>query len=352
MFVKPTNLPGSYNVGIIGLGHTEPTLCPQKFSVVSQLEFINNHLVAVDVMDKITDNGRISVNDVAQKWAEKVGDYRTFFSGTTAELGIIAAKACLANSCFDATQLEAIICATNTGPGYPSLADYVKEGLRLENEAMCFDVTEACVAGSTAIFNAWSLIRSGACQNVLVVISETATRLPNLDNWEGSNLFGDAAAAILLRGYLPDRRIKKEDCFEFFYQNTDTAKGKIDYIQKTENGFVQNGSKVHAYIISSAVESLVKAVERAGIDPKDIAHLICHQPSNRTLESFFSNLKKAWPKFKGECHRSDGIGNASSASAWHLFSDLFHQGKIEPKQLVVTCTFGAGMAIGINAFRF
>jgi len=200
---------------IAGIGHTE-TGDSGLFRIVSQEEFIKS--LPAEIQTEVLLKG--SIEQVAKIWGEMTSVNRTFFDGSITEMAMFAVNRCL-NSIkaqdieFDPINIDAIIGATNTGPGYPSLADNVKLGIGARSEAMCFDVTEACTSGSVALFQAYNMIRSGLCQNVLVVCAEKATTLTKQENWQGSNLFGDAAFAVLLQA----TKDETKESFDFFNFN-------------------------------------------------------------------------------------------------------------------------------------
>lgn len=330
---------------LIGLGHSSSN-DDSRFRIISQLEFIQ--MLPKQIQNEITKNNERTIDEIAKNWSEMISPKRTFFNGPIDELAMFSVNRCIEDAKrkdpnFSIEKIDAIIGATNTGPGYPSLADFVKNNLAVQNEAMCFDVTEACTAGVVATFLGFTLIRSGYCNNVLITCSEKATELTNLENWQGSNLFGDASFAFILQSsHLPS-----EDSFAFFFFNSYPYSGNLKLIQKTETGFVQEGKKVHLFVVKNVVETLVNSVAKANISIEDIKHLIFHQPSRKTLSSLEEYLLSQWKNFNGIFHRSEEIGNASSASFGQLLSERYHQEMIKENEIIICGTFGAGLSIGI-----
>lgn len=334
---------------LLGLGHSNSN-DDTRFKVISQFDFIQ--MLPEEVQKEITKNGELTIEDVANTWSEMISPRRTFFAGSIDELAMFSVNRCIEDakskdSDFSIEKIDAIIAATNTGPGYPSLADFVKYRISIPNDAMCFDVTEACTAGVVATFLGYSLIRAGICKNVLITCSEKATELTQLENWQGSNLFGDASFSFLLQA----TDIPENDSFEFFFFNSYPYSGNLKLIQKSETGFIQEGKKVHLFVVKNVVETLVDSVTKANINIADIKHLIFHQPSRKTLSSLEEYLLSYWKNFEGTFHRSEDIGNASSASFGQLLSERYHQGIIKEKELILCGTFGAGLSIGIMGLK-
>lgn len=334
---------------LLGLGHTTSSDDP-RFKVISQLEFIQ--MLPSEIQEELVQKTVSSINDIANTWAEMISPNRTFFAGPIDELAMFSVNRCIEDTKekdpeFSVEQIDAIIGATNTGPQYPSLADFVKNRLPARNNAMCFDVIEACTAGVVATFVGYSLIQAGTCRNVLITCSEKATELTKIENWRGSNIFGDASFAFLLQS----TQSIEEASFNFFFFNSYPYSGNLELIKKTENGFVQVGKKVHLFVVKNVVESIVASVSKANIYVENIKHLIFHQPSRKTLSSLQKYLLSYWKNFNGIFHISENIGNASSASFGQLLSERYHQGIIKSDELIVCGTFGAGLSIGIMAFH-
>ncbi|MFH1667446.1 MAG: hypothetical protein ABH884_00275, partial [Candidatus Komeilibacteria bacterium] len=267
MFVNARQISNAH-CQIVGYGHTALEDSP-KFQLINQKEFIEN-ILSNDGRANLFDHGppwsTQEIDGKVAKWAAQTSIVnRPFFAGTTAELGAIAAKKCLDHAGVKPEEIDAIIGGTNTGPGYPSLADYVKKAIGGSSNAMCQDLCEACTVGSTAVFTGWSMISSGACQNVLIVCAEKATTLAPHDAWYSSNLFGDGAFAFLLQA-------SDQESFIFFDINSWPYDDNLQLVLKTETGFTQNGPQVHKFVHKIVVPSLINAVQQAEIDPSNINH--------------------------------------------------------------------------------
>jgi len=295
-----------------------------------------------------------NVEAVVDGWQARTAiDKRVFFDGPIQDMAGMTAKKCLIKADVAPTHIDAIVGGTNTGPGYPSLADHIKLQLGDQaSSAMTFDVTEACSVGGISIMLGWNLIRSGFCQRVLVVCAEKATTLTIPDNWKESNLFGDASFAVLLSA-------SEEEAFLFFEADSLPFDDNIKQIyKKGDAGFCQNGRKVHRFVGSTVVRRLIGSVEQAGILPQDIDHWIPHQPSGKTLDflwhkvtgqvvgDFKENPNAAWHAFKGIYHRNvETTGNTSGASTGWVMSKAIDDKIIKPGHVIVVSTFGAGLSI-------
>ena len=347
MFIKINN--NGIGCKIVGFGHTELSDNTEKFREVSQTHFITEYLSdagRAELFGHVAPFSEDEIKEKVEKCINQTGiANRIFFAGETSELAIIAAQKCLKNAGVNASDVDAIIVGTNTGTGYPSVADHVKNGLGVKSDAMCCDVTEACTAGTVAVFNGWSLIHSGL-NNVLVVLAEKATQLARLDDWKASNLFSDAAGALLLQK-------SAEESFIFFDIMSNPYDGGLEAIFKNKDGyFSQDGPKVHKFVGRDVVASLSKSLERAGLSPCQVDHLVPHQPSGKTLKLLKENIEKSWTGFTGSYHQDMTSGNTSSASTPSLLSKLVERKVIKKGETIFVTTFGAGISIGNYAFRY
>ncbi len=353
MFIKTETCSGS-GVTIFGYGYTDPEF-DSRLTRVDQKTFLTNYIpdeskeIIFGHPAPFTDD---EIDREVKKTLEKIGcNERTFFAGTNHELAFIAAKKCIDSTGLLLSQIDAIIVGTNTGPGYPSLADYLKNELSLHYgdkswTAMCYDMTEACTAGSIAVLHGYSLIKSRICKNVLVVLSEKATKLADPNVWIEANLFGDAAGAFLLTE-------SKKDSFIFFDINSMPGDGNLSAIYKNEdNFFKQDTKKVHRFVGGTVGRMINSALDQAKIKPSEIDHIIAHQPSSKTLNFLEQYTKDNLPGFQGEFHWDlEGMGNTSSASTVVLMSKLLTQHKIKAGEKILFITFGAGTSVGIYLYE-
>lgn len=356
MFVNTNNCP-SLRVRLVNFSHTRKE-DSEKFEIFSQERFIE---------EKLSPEGRESlfghpppftneeITAKAEKCRKQTGVVdRLFFNGEIEEMAGIATTKAIEKARIKYGEIDTIIGASNTGPGYPSLADRVKNylykhnGSTIKSSAVCFDVQEACTVGSIAIFIGWSMIRSGSAKTVLVVLAEKATELAKTDNWKASNLFSDAAAAVVLSSSLHEQ-------FSFFDMNSYPEEGNLDSIYKhKEELFQQDGPKVHRFVGGQVIEDLDRAVKTADINPKNINHLVTHQPSGKTVSFLQDKISSTWQdyNYKGTFHQDFAGGNTSSVSTLALISKKIESGEIKNGDLIVVCTFGAGLSVGCYGFYY
>ncbi len=334
-----------------------------NMSEAGRFKMILNYIKKNNLLESKLDYSWL-IKKIAQKWIEQTGTgNRVMYLGSVIELAAIAAYNTLIKNGVDPRQLDAIIVATNTGTGYPSLADHVKDCLAIlfglgeeEMNASCFDVQEACTAGGIAIQVGWEKIRTGEYKKVLVVAAEKGTILAHPDDIN-ANLFTDEAAGAILEASETD------EFFTIFSTNSRPSKGKSGRNGKKaiykmkDNYFFQESAKVQYFVGNSVLQAVQETLTIAGVDWSQISDIISHQPSGRSLNEMEKNLRGlAKEKYKAIFHRrldNSGLcsGNSSSASTLFLLSKLFEERKIKDNSYILVITFGAGTSWCIYIFK-
>lgn len=335
---------------IAGWGYADPNDDPDKFRTVNQTEFIREYLSVPGRQELFGHPPPFTDEEVALKVSKCFDSTgltnRLFYSGTTEQLGFQATLACLKDAGVDPIELDAILYGSNTGKRYSSGADYIKLLLGARSNAWCSNTNEACTTGATAIHLGERLIRGGGYNYVLVVISEKATSLADVDDWPSSNLFGDSAFAVLLK-------ISTQESYLFFDLISDPFDGKIELIGEDKlRHFFQKGKFVHGLIKKIVVPTVNETIIKSGIDIKKFKHVLMHQPSAKTIKLFEDEFRKLRPDFEGTIYKDADTGNTSSASTGILYSKLKKKNTFKKGDTILFVTFGAGFSIGIYAINY
>ena len=118
---------------------------------------------------------------------------------TTSDLGYNAAVRALEAAGIDASQLDMIVVGTTTPDLiFPSTACLIQAKLGVAG-CPAFDVNAACSGFVFALGVADKFIRSGDCRHVLVIGTETLTRMVDWNDRTTCVLFGDGAGAVVLK---------------------------------------------------------------------------------------------------------------------------------------------------------
>ena len=100
---------------------------------------------------------------------------------------------------MDAAELDCIIVATSTPDMIlPATACMVQKNIGASN-AFAFDMNAVCSSLVFAIDTADSYIKAGKCRTVMVIGADTYSKILDFDDKGSCPLFGDGAAAVILR---------------------------------------------------------------------------------------------------------------------------------------------------------
>src|SRR5215471_12665501 len=212
----------------------------------------------------------------------------------TSDMAIEAAKCALAQRGVPATDLDAIIVCTVT-PDYffPSTACLVQNALGARG-AWGFDLIAACSGFLYGLTTGAHLIAAGTHKKVLVIGSDTMSRILDYTDRATCILFGDGAGAMLLE---PTADGDDGVGFIDFLGEVDGSGG--DYLKMTAGGsrlpashatidhrlhYVhQDGSQVFKYSSRKMHEASREVIERNGFSIDDVALMIPHQANLRII---------------------------------------------------------------------
>src|SRR5690349_18129566 len=118
---------------------------------------------------------------------------------STASLGTASARRAIEAAGIDPKELDLIICATITPEMvFPSTACFIGADLGVPG-VPAFDMSAACSGFIYAMVTGANFIHAGQYRNVLVVGSETISRITNYKDRASCILFGDGAGSVVLR---------------------------------------------------------------------------------------------------------------------------------------------------------
>jgi 3-oxoacyl-[acyl-carrier-protein] synthase-3 len=273
---------------------------------------------------------------------------------TTAHLGLEASRRALDSAQLNPADVDMIICATVTPDMMvPANACLIQAGLGCR-PVPAFDLNAACTGFLYSLAVAAQFIRTGACQRILVVGSETLSRVVDFSDRSTCVLFGDGAGAVVL-GAAESPRGQ-----HFFRLHADGTRG--DYIRL--NGtrlrppasspdetrptdyfdFLRmNGREVFKFAVRTIVEVIGEGLAECNLTPSDIDLVIPHQVNQRIIDAAFADLN--FPKEKLMVNL-DRYGNTSSASIPIALDEAVRTRRIGPGDRVLLIAFGGGLTWG------
>lgn len=260
-------------------------------------------------------------------------------------LALSAANRALRKAGVRAEDLDHVVYLTMS-PDYltPMAGDFLMHLGAVRAGLTC--INAACAAFPWGVRQACGQIATGD-KLVLVVYIDVMSQIIDVgsDN-KGQMLFGDAAGAVVFGACAPGEGMILPN----FYQITQTD--QFDQIRQYRAAeiLVMETPHMIARWANRQVPAAIRAYcSLAGISLDEIDWLLLHQANKRILEKIVGALKFPPEKVPSNIER---YGNTSAASIPILLDELVRAGELRNGQLVVCAGFGAGLNIGICAFRW
>jgi 3-oxoacyl-[acyl-carrier-protein] synthase-3 len=309
-----------------------------KARILGTGSYLPEHVLTNDDMAKLVDT-----ND---EWIrERTGiRERHLTDQGTLHMACEASKRALQNSGLAAEDLDMIIVATFT-PDYlfPNASCQLQAALGVPN-IPCMDLSAACSGFVYSINTAAAYIQAGIYSKILVVASETLSRVVDWNDRSTCILFGDGAGAAVIGA--DETGILAMD------MGSDGVKGSVLYcegwpitnpvVNKGEAGKLRmDGQEVYKFAVRRLPRTIQTVADAAGIAVEEVDHFIFHQANRRILQAAAKHLKIPEEKVP---MNMDHCGNLSAASIPVLLDEYYQAGKIKRGDKVVLAAFGGGLS--------
>jgi 3-oxoacyl-[acyl-carrier-protein] synthase-3 len=272
---------------------------------------------------------------------------------TTATLGLEAARRALEIADIMPDEIDMVVVATSTPDHiFPSTASLIQAGLGA-NRAGAFDLSAACSGFVYAVSLAAQSIQSGAIKTAVVIGTETMSRVLDWQDRGTCILFGDGAGAVVLRAS-PDEGGVLSSVLRSDGTGGDLlgipSVGTLDYVGDDItlpeanghklNKMHMNGGEVFKFATRVIGESVLQALEQAGLSLRDVKLIVPHQANLRIINAAARALKVDESLFMVNLDR---YGNTSAASIPLALVEAVQQGRIQRGDPVVFVGFGGGL---------
>ncbi|RBI84070.1 3-oxoacyl-ACP synthase [Rhodosalinus halophilus] len=308
--------------------------------------------------DRVVENSHFeSFLDTSDAWIRaRSGIERRHFAAegqTTSGMATQAARAALAAANCAPDEVDAIILATSTADlTFPSAATMVQAELGM-TRGFAFDIQAVCAGFVFALANASALIACGQAERILVIGSETFSRLMDWSDRSTCVLFGDGAGALLLeagegQGTAEDRGILSTDLHsdgrykDILYVDGGVSTERLGHLR-------MEGKEVFRHAIEKLAATAHAAMDKAGVTSADVDWIVPHQANIRIIQG---TAKKMQMPMDNVVVTVQDHGNTSAASIPLALSVGASRGQIKPGDLLVTEAIGGGLAWGSVVLRW
>ena len=276
---------------------------------------------------------------------------------TTAMMAIHAAEEALEVADISPTEIDLVIVATAT-PEYifPATACLVQDAIGAEH-AGAFDLEAGCSGFMYALSVATAMIRSDTYKTVLVIGSETLSRVVDWTDRGTCVLFGDGAGAFLMRGSQEPGGVLST------VLGSDGSGGDLliipgggsknpssaETVTTKMHTIKMNGREVYRFATRVMASASKQAAQKAGWQLENINLFVPHQANSRIISYAAKAMNLADDKVFVNVEK---YGNTSAASIPIATCEALDAGKIKPGDNLLMVGFGAGLTWGACAVQW
>jgi 3-oxoacyl-[acyl-carrier-protein] synthase-3 len=300
--------------------------------------------------------------DTSHEWiVERTGihERRVAAKGeATSDLAAAAAKRLLEQRGLDAAEIDLIIVATVTPDMFfPSAACLVQSKIGAKN-AWGFDLSGACSGFVYALATGAQFVASGVHKKVLIIGADVMTSIIDFQDRATCVLFGDGAGAVLVEpagegehGIIDFILRSDGGGGHFLYMpgggslnpaSAETISKKMHYVH-------QDGKNVFKFAVRGMAEISEQILSKHGLSPGDLKLYIPHQANLRIIKAAVDKMG---------LHESqvavniDRYANTTAGTIPICLSEAVESKKIQPKDLILLASFGAGFTWGSLLLRW
>jgi 3-oxoacyl-[acyl-carrier-protein] synthase-3 len=296
----------------------------------------------IAVPDKIVTNDDLAASlDTSDQWiVERTGIRQRHIGGTTSGLAVEAGQAAMARAGRSADEIDHVVLATTTPDAIvPGTAPSVQHGLGIRGGA--FDINAACSGFVYGLVAVAGLIAVGSGP-VLLIGSETLSKITDMDDRKIAIIVGDAAGAVVVEP------VDGPGSLLSWNMNSD---GSLKHLLKCDHGgtLYMDGKEVFRRAVRVVVDSAERALADAGLGPDDVTLMVPHQANVRIIQAACQRLGISEERTVVVIDR---YGNTSSSSIPLALNDAIGQGRVHDGDTLLLTGFGGGMTWASAVLRW
>jgi 3-oxoacyl-[acyl-carrier-protein] synthase III len=256
---------------------------------------------------------------------------------TVADMAVQAGGKALAASGLSAEDVDLVIVATCTPEvQIPNVSATVAKRLGIVAPG-AYDLNAACAGFCYALASASDAVRAGTARNVLVIGAEKLSQWVDWTDRSTCIIFADGAGAAIV-GPVSDP--DEEAGIGPVHWGSDGDLADKIFIRDRNSFIVQEGQAVFRWATSALAPIALRACEKAGVDPKELAAFVPHQANLRIVEAIARKIGAPQAIVASDIVNA---GNTSSASIPLALSRMIERGELTSGSKALLIGFGAGM---------
>lgn len=352
------------NTVITGTGSYIPSI------VKKNADFINNKFLNEDGTPFEQDN-----ETIIEKFRAITGIRERRYASkdlNSSDLAYFAAVEAIKDAGIDKEDLDYLILAHNFGDVknaaiqtdvLPSLASRVKHRLEIKNPScVAYDILFGCPGWIEGVIQAHAFIKAGMAKKVLVIGSETLSRV--VDNHDrDAMIYSDGAGATVIEAVEEDKKrgilsmATRTDTYEeAYYLHFGNSFNKNE--DKDVRYIKMFGRKIYEYALNNVPNAMKAALDKTAVDIQHLKKVFIHQANEKMDEAiikrFFRLYKFPIPD-KVMPMSISLLGNSSVATVPTLFDQIVKKQvadqSVSKDDVIMFCSVGAGMNINAIVYK-
>lgn len=290
----------------------------------------------------VTNDDLAKTIDTNDQWIrDRSGIGQRHVGGVTSELAIEAGIQAIKNAGLTPDDIELlIVCTTTPDQQLPATSAVVQREIGLNCGA--FDINAVCAGFLYSYVAAYGqMLMPGGPERVLVIGSESLSRIVDWTDRGTAILFGDGAGAVVM---------ERHEQGEMLAYDLGSNGELQEILYADHGGYIKmEGREVFKRAVRAVSASVEIALEKAGLTADDIDVVIPHQANIRIIEAVAQRTGLSMDKTHNVI---EFTGNTSSATIPLTLAEAERNGALQPGKIVLMTGFGAGMAWGTAVVRW
>ncbi|MGZ0218888.1 MAG: beta-ketoacyl-ACP synthase III [Acidimicrobiales bacterium] len=293
--------------------------------------------------EKIVTNDELAKTiDTNDQWIrDRSGIGQRHVGGVTSELATEAGIRAIKNAGLTPDDIGLlIVCTTTPDQQLPATSAVVQRDIGLTCGA--FDINAVCAGFIYSYVMAYGqMLMPGGPERVLVIGSESLSRIVDWTDRGTAILFGDGAGAAVM---------ERHEQGEMLAYDLGSNGELQEILYADHGGYIKmEGREVFKRAVRAVSGSVEIALKKAGMTADDIDVVIPHQANIRIIEAVSQRTGLSMEKTHNVI---EFTGNTSSATIPLTLAEAERNGALQPGQIVLMTGFGAGMAWGTAVVRW
>jgi len=280
--------------------------------------------------------------DTTDEWITSrtgIKERRVVDDQSTCDLALEASKKALEMAEMKASDIDLVILATTTPDKiFPATATMLQD--RIGASCPAFDIQAVCAGFVFALTTAQQYIENGVAKNILVVGSETMSKIVDWNDRSTAILFGDGAGAVV---------VSKDNNTGIKHAKLCSDGSYLSSLHVNNNGINETGTiemagnEVYKIAVNRLSDLAEETLKDCNMTSDDLAWMVPHQANIRIISAVAKRIKLPMSKVILTIEKH---GNTSAASIPLALDVAVRDGRIKKGDNLLFEGIGGGFSWG------